>query len=717
MRTRWIAIPVFLVVCLSLQADLDIGVPVGSPLDWDKELHQPIPTGLMGKGPAKQADPSGQGTVVSAKLTPPPMGYTSINLYNFLRVKTHDIMTHFTVKVPDRNPVPVKVPGDNTIDTGNAGGKSSRKIESGMEGKYPPKVPGELVWIAIANCLRTVLHAELMNEAETLAYLIELGEPSLVAADTVDSPLKDKLKKLITDIPPQAPQPPSMGNGKNNMLAKVATLELMSGYPYAIDPTYAKRTLLAGDLAYEAVLKCAESNHTFLARNAVAILANFPGEKPAKDLERIFKHSKDPVILVRCLAGMARKKDKSHIKTLQSAAQSRDDWLRAMAIYALGHVATEDKDSARMLAGMAQSATLEQLWTLLPAIARIGDKSPDTQSTLRSLYTKLWEQAKGIPHPIPKGDVPNDFAPNPEPAGYRKRIVADLCLIALAASGDTSALQEIVAKLSKGGLEAFTEASWMLLAELLGGMGDKGLEEAKKLATHSEVTVAMQAVRGMAKSKAPDIKWLKELAMGRGGSAMVRAAALTVLYQHTVGEIREACHSILQSGGGGAEQAYLVGMAIQMLDRLGDNKGDELLKVVEANKSSTAKREATDEYDITKCKIDVFPPLLEIAVLALARTQHEPAIPTLMDLLKDSKVRAEAALALGSMPLKGDNLTKVPQALLEALVDPKDGWVRFCAYLALKNMTGKDYFTDYIFGTASSIFGCQEKYRKEFEKK
>jgi hypothetical protein len=712
-------------------ADLDIGVPMGTPLDWDRELNQPIPTGIRGKeGMKPVVRASGdQGTQVAApKVTPPPTGYTSINLYNFLRVRTIDIMTHFTPKTPAGTPVPVKVPGDQPVQvTGDssagrpAGGNKNRpsQMGHGIDSAYPPKMPGELYWIAIANCLRSVLHPELMSEPESMAYLVQIGEVSLYGADTVQSPWSGRLKSLIKDIPPNPPEFPTSNIPMDNILIKLAVMELISGYPFALDPKYAKRTLLLGEASFEAVLKCAQSGHPFLQRNAVVILANYNNDRSAAELQKIAEKSSDPVVKVRAIAGIGRRKDKKLIPVLLTYLKSGEDYVRAIATYALGNCAYKDSAVAKQLVQAAGGADANNLWTLLPALARIACTDKDVVDGIKRIYDKTWGEAKGIPHPPPPSEKPNDFrSPNPEPAGYKKRIVADMALIALAACGDPGAQQEIFAKFSAKGVDAFTEASWMVLAESLPLMGDKGVEIAKSLATHKEVPLATAAVKSMRRANPVDTKWLLGLVTG-GGNALVRAAALTALFGNSEGDIREACHHVVKGASvSNAEEAYLIAMAVQMLDQLNDNKGDELLALVEkANAAdATAKRNSSDEYDITKAKFDIFPPLLEIATLAVGKTQYEEAIPKLLELVKSGKARAEAALALGGLPQSKENIKLVCEALLESACDQNDGWLRFCSYLSLKNISNRDFFADYIFGAPGQIYSAVDRYKDWLEK-
>jgi hypothetical protein len=721
--------------------DLDLGVPTGTPLDWDKDLHQPIPTGLVGKEglqPVKPGAAKDQGTVLRPAV-PPPVGYATVNLYSFFRVKTHDIMNHFKVNIPERKPVPPAPAPPPIIGTGERGTSGGKKpegapatFESGLESKYIPALPGELVWLGIATCLRSQLHPEVISIPESLAYLIEIGEPSLVAPGSFQSPLGDRVKSLVKDAPATAPNFPNLKTPIDSMCARIAVIELTNGFPMGMDPSYAKRTLLLGELAYEAVLACAKSDHAFLAHNATAVLANFPGsEKVSKELWALFESTQDPVIKVRALAGIARKRDRNLIDKLLGVAKGGDDWLRAMAIYALGHVAgPQDAKVAQELIGMAQSADQGMAWSLLPAIARIGCKDPKVSQAASALWQQISAKGAGIgdhkPNPAQSGPGQGFLPPNPEPAGYKNKILGEFSLLAAAGSGDAAAIAELHNR-AAAGANSFTEAARILMADVLPKTGTKGLELAKQIVSANmpapntppadggpDVNVAVTAVRAMGFIDPTDIEWLKSTATS-GGHSLVRAAALTALFRTSPTAMKEVCHKIVQEASvSSPESAFLTGMAIQMLDRVDDNKGTEVLKVAQAALGANmwAQRTATEEYDITKAKIDVRPPCLEVATLALGKTAHEEAAVTLIEWLKAGPVRGEAALALGGCA--GTKVAQVVEALLAGLIDPKDGWVRFCCYMSLKHISKQDYYTDYVFGTPAQIYACHDRYKEHF---
>jgi hypothetical protein len=475
-----------------------------------------------------------------------------------------------------------------------------------------------------------------------------------------------------------------------------------------MDPTYAKRTLMLGDIGFPAVLACARSSHPFLARNATSILANYQGKLASEALIKLLSSAGDPVIKVRALAGIARKKDKRALKKVSSLASTGDPAIKAMAIYALGSIGDKDPKIAKKLVQMAQAAPPDLLFSILPAIARLNVQDAKLAAQIAKLRSALKSKGDAVPEKPPSPPSRNGrVPPNPEPAGYKFKIVADFATLAAAALGDSSARSDVLSR----GLSGFRKQAWYVYAETVAKLGDQGRSIAKGLSSHEDSNLAIAAVRSVGEYK-NEVAWLKGIASG-GGSQLVRAAALTKLYTHDTDAIKEVCRSIVSgySGGDDGAEAFLVGMAIQMLDRLNANDGAALLAVVQKARAAgaVATRQAVNEYDVTKAEIKIFPPLLEIATLALAQTRHPPALDELVSLVENSPVRGEAAMALGGFA--SVDPVKAGSALLRALVDPRDGWVRFCAYLGLRNLTGKDYFADYVFGKTEEMWKQMLKYR------
>jgi HEAT repeat protein len=101
-------------------------------------------------------------------------------------------------------------------------------------------------------------------------------------------------------------------------------------------------------------------------------------------------------------------------------------------------------------------------------------------------------------------------------------------------------------------------------------------------------------------------------------------------------------------------------------------------------------------------------PWLAEVLLELGRTRDPAAVEALGTFVEPGRpARAEACLALGATGRR----EAVPH-LLRALAGD-DGFVRYCAYLALRAITGRDHFADWIYGNASERARAVEAYRSE----
>lgn len=731
-RMIWAVVAILSPLALLGSPDIDLEVPAGTPLDWDRELHQPTPvisTGTPGKAVAKEPQSvpgkghTGIQTVTPQPTPPPTMGFTVPNLYNFFRITTVDIMNHFQPNPGKTQPTPWEpvaeppaAPEPPKIETGGKPGVKPKfeaapsvTLRHGVRGAYPPHVPGELAWMSIATGIRVTVHPEIVNKPEAVAYLLELGE---VAA--MNDPY-GLVKGRVAELPQRAPGFPSMNTPQDKMLSKIVVMEICSGFPYSMDPTYAKKTLMMGDLSLLSIVECAkQTSHTLLSHNAVAILANFQGQKAADELLKLLETSGDPVIKVRAAAGLARKRYKKAIPALLNLIGS-EEGVAAMAIYALGQIAAaaDDKEKIRVaqkLASAAAANSPDMQWCLLAAVARIGADDKQTLDAVRRAREGIRARPAA---PAGGPQQPPSNAPGrvvkPDAVGEKNKILDQVGLLAAAASGDAAA----VAEASGRGLSAWHKSIHILVAEVLPNLGAQGRATAQGLVGAEDYNVAVAAIRSLSRFKECS-DWLKSIASS-GPRSVIRAAALCGLIGHDEKATEEICKPILSSYSASttAEDAFLVSLAVQMMDRMGKNDGATILKIVQTARGANhvASRSATDEYDVTKAKISVFPAVLEVAVLALGKTRHPEGLDELISLAQPgSPARGESVLSLGSYGTP-EHLARAGEALLRALVEPSDGFVRFCAYLSLKNISGKDYNADYIFGQIGDVWPQAVKYR------
>jgi HEAT repeat protein len=692
-------------ILLTPSVDIDVAVPPGTPLEWDKDLHQPVPTGWRSRVPttgkpsdaAKPGapDPGARAGVNKKGMTVtshPPIEFGVTNLYQYFGITTVDIVNHIKVEAPGGG-----LYKDGDVATGGG---------SGVEWKYMPEHPTELVWTGVAGCLRSILHYELISVPETVAYLCEVGETTLPGTRVVNSPVGEKLKLLVTPVPEQFPAIRGGGTPIESMFNRLVVVELTTGFPHALDPTFARRTLSLGERVYKQVVDAAKSNHSLLARNGVAILANYRTPEAVDELRKHLR-SNDPVVRYRALTGLGRLRDRACLPTLIAGLTSADDVWRSACAYTIGVIG--DPSAIDELMKVAKATTdIEYLWSLLPAIARLSSPRKD----LEEFFTKVEAAilAGGVvkdPPPPPKNMVP----PKPEPPGTKLQVVIEMCRLGLAAAGSAAAREQIKTKFQQHGIDGFFVPNQILVCNVLGKMND-GREMLERIVeTAKNDRLAVQGLLDLQQLVA-ETEWLKKQAVFNRATS-VRALALSELFERGEDHFCPVAQKVIDGYGGGSDggQAYVVGTALQLMGKTSRGSVDS---VIEAAKKAHAagmwaRREGENTLDIVKANIKICPPLLEIACIELGRLQDPKAIPTLLSILKSNATggRAEAALALGATSNR-----EAIEALLAALEDPKDGWVRFCAYEVLKKMSGQDHMCDWIFGNASSRSRAVAHYRE-----
>jgi HEAT repeat protein len=680
--------------------DLDVGVPPGTPLEWNREFRQPVPTGARGNVPSFDKKPAPAPGSTVAETPKPNLDFVVSNLYDFFRVTTVDIMIHVSVNLPKSTG---KVSQD---DVATGGGMV-------MAWNYPPEMPSELVWMAAMACIREQIHPEVVSWPESAAHCLELGEPSLYGAKAYDQgKIGAYLKKHLKPLPAQPPALPKTATPQQALAVRLAAVELTGGFPFALDPTFARRTLGLGEDAYFAVLECTKSPHPFLSRNAVVVLGHFARPETNDELLKLFRESKDPVVRVRALQAILRRGGAKPLvpdlaKLLSTA--DKDEPMQALAMFALGHVG-DPAGAAAVRDHLKRDSDPDTLWTAIPALARIRDASKETKEILARLEQITEGRFKGTDKVQIKPDL---NTPSSEEVGAKWKVLHQMAILALAMNGDARQADEVLRR----GLDGFHPATHYLLVEALAGMGDKGIELLKKKVIEplaGEDVVRLEAMRRLAAAKKLDGAYLKDLATGTKGPP-VRALALQLLADADEKLAKEACAKIVADYAKGTGDlppgdAFVAGAAAQVGGRLQAFKAADLVPAVQRAWMAGAfsRREGKNEVDITKAEIKLYPALLESLVVELGRTGEAAGAATLVGVLTKSRApqgRAEAALALGAVGGR-----EAIDALCGALDDP-DGWVRYCAYRSLKAQSGADHFCDWIFGDKGHRQKAAEAYR------
>ncbi|MCD4657133.1 MAG: HEAT repeat domain-containing protein, partial [Planctomycetes bacterium] len=500
-------------------------------------------------------------------------------------------------------------------------------------------------------------------------------------------------------------------------------VELTGGYPQMMDPNYARRILSLGKDGLPAVIGCAKSSHLFLKRNAVAALANYHDKAAYKELRKYIKH-KDLVVRLRAMKGLMNTKSKENISYFKNMLSSKDPMFRSIGCYGLGSYG--DKDVCGKLMTYfnfaLKSNNKDFMWSLLPAIRRCDD----AESSKRDSWVDILRSAaKRFKRSFPSrssgdagGEVPSPQDPKrpnvtilgqraayPEKIGYKNIILWQMTQLALAALNSELEINRVLSLLKSGGVgQAFHKVNWFLVPDALGNIpGGKGVDALKSIAQDAAIpeSISVWAVRALERLEV-EAKWFYDIVVSYGRST-VRAQALIALSQKSGSMAKEACQKAIEnfnSAPSNGAEAFFYTSVLHIGGQLSAFKSEKLLEVTRACFSARAyaKRQGNNDPDITKSNISVYPPLLETAILELGRTGDEKAIDLFMDILKADMPNGspEAALALG-VHLKPE----VIQTLIATLRDCSQGWTRFCAYRALKNLSDKDYFCDWIFGSKS----------------
>ncbi|MHC4606848.1 MAG: HEAT repeat domain-containing protein [Planctomycetota bacterium] len=697
--------------------DLDVGVPPGTPLDWLTDQRDPIPTGGRGAVPTgeakevrearKQAKAQGKehkrGMTVTEKPNPPVNSAPSIpNLYDYFGVTTEDIMRHLSP--------PLGTAGENKAMEGTdrggpvaTGKKATGPGEWRIEFVYPPKTPIEMAWFIIMAALRAQLHPEVVSKLEAGAYLLRMGYPGTSIEGGLRTP----------GFPKPLPAPPKGKNPKENMLLRLATQELISGFPYGWDPHYAKCTLALGEEMYGVLLRLARSKHSFLAENAVAILANSNTPAAVPELIKLMKTSGDPVIQIRAMTGLIRRRIKSVVPDFIRMAKTGNPVLRAYALYGLG-VIGDPKGAGACLASAKLFQTSQDLaWSAIPSLGRIADKSKKTIRELTAIEQSLFKVIGGDDKvKVTKGQGATGVISSEEP-GSKNKVLRQMALMALAANGVQKYKDEFLRRMGSGGYRDFHQAVWYIVLDCLVKIDPEGVEHCKRLVNSAGLEqMQAHALRLLASEQKVDAAWVRGECTG--GGAMKRALAIQLLAAMDREAAGEVCKSIISgySGGGDAGEGYVVATAANVGGMLDVDWEGEMLSAAESAYSAGnfARRESNENPDIREFKLSVFPPVAESLIIECGRPQDEEAVSFLTRVLSGDKPgRAEAAFALGNIGGKA-----AVDALMAALEDENDGWVRYGAYCSLTKISGQSYFCDWIFYKKKSREPYVEAYKDWF---
>jgi HEAT repeat protein len=717
------------------RADLDVGVPPGTPLDWVSGLPRRIPTGNVriptGVTEPEKPKDDGQPKTISRDSSIPKTHVDASDLgriepMGYARILTPDITRHLTWV--NSRPVQETIDPKKTASGGGVGAKDGPEVDL----PYPPPVGEDLHWLGLAVLLRKLLHPALISDAESQHLLVGMGEavlPPLAAAENQQAlkPWIDFVRGEVGFLP--AKKPRILVNGKSpeeKMLLRLAAEDLASGYPCGLDGDFASRLLaLDPEETVPLLIKYMEdSDHSFLRRNACSVLGNYLGDLPTGALVKAFE-SKDTVMKERAIDALARRRNTAILPALERYAVQKG-LMQPFAIWALGAIG-DPKGAVWCVKALAHTSDPDLLWAAIPAVARAQhDKPKDAISALRTLAKFLATAPDGTfdeNAPL-QADVP-------DPPGTKAMVLLEMAIIALARLGDEPAKKDLWKLLnddadapqprnrraaahqmpvaSKGTFGALHVPTLVLLMETLPSLGDQGRKRLETIALDQvcEISLRLQALDGLRQMKALTVAWLRPLVKDTAFPP-VMARALRYTAELDAVEARKLALDIIRGYNGVFAGGPDTVAAIQFLatDKNKKVPVNLLSKSLEKAAKEAKAQAPGGNANANDRTITQRPPVLEEILKAMGLSNREEAIPFLVAhaRAKDNAARASAVAALGGFANT--------RAALVSFLSDDDGWVRYTAYRVLrKKAPSLDAFADWMYGPPADRAAVVEKWK------
>jgi HEAT repeat protein len=685
--------------------DVDVVVSAGTPLDWLNDLSRPTPTRVR-TVPGAVTDRS---TV--AEEAP---RIFSTDVYRFAKITTVDLIG--------------EIPWTVRKDTPTPRNSSTATPGSGGAALAVPVVTDDVLWLGLAALLRRALHPALVSEPEVEEYLVHLGEAALLALSMAKSdPNLEKLCLAVTakvsPAPGAPPAPPKGRNPLEAMLHRLVTEDLTAAYPFAFDGRFARRVALLGDEMYDFVIVATKSSHPFLRRNATLLLGRYPAVSAGERLRDLLEDA-DPVVQVRALDAVARRRDKASVPAILKLLRKGGSWpSKPSLVRALGLIGDAQAADAVRAQLKAHPGDYDLAAACVAALSRlVGNGDAD--------YLALLDQLEKRGYSDPGSTYQ---AVVPDPPGTRTEVVRQLVLLARARAGHAASADKVLAKMETvGGRRAFSSramgsgllATWhapvvypLLETLRIIPKGDAPLFRIVEDMSE-DLSIRVRALAELARLNPPGLAARLRRLVSPSEEFAVASVALHALSILGAKEAVEAARELVDSCSPSmsASRKALVAEAVGILASRNAADPAALARMVEfeiiAHERKPARPPPAPKPDPNPMgqgpSIEFEAPVtfLEDVIVALGRCQTPATRAVLRDALSLSGLagRAEAAVALAAAREPRDG-----PALLGALAD-KDPWVRFMAHRSLKFILTQEAPCDWMYGSAASREAAAAKY-------
>lgn len=276
-----------------------------------------------------------------------------------------------------------------------------------------------------------------------------------------------------------------------------------------------------------------------------------------------------------------------------------------------------------------------------------------------------------------------------------------------------------LARLAEDRGEALEEVARELVAECARAASGSGSDERRYL-----WMVALQALEKSGKLEMEDLL-----------SVLHHARAPKDLWGEFYEQVVEEVDALIELGVAGAPRNRLRGPVTELVERvreLGVNEGlnednerdykksiEQMLLDMRAHRSNPGAVQGVRLSILERLfghqvarpnsamgEFETYVPLARTILMALGRSKEPWAVHALTELLdhRSNRHRSVVCLALG---VAGDE--KGAKAVVSYLLD-EDPFVRYCAYSSMRELTGKDFAADWMFGDRADYVAQAERY-------
>lgn len=557
---------------------------------------------------------------------------------------------------------------------------------------FIPVVPLIFRQHLITSILQAMSYIEICPESSCAEYLIEIAQPSLMAAKTTSELpgslngawLKDKtigkrISAHVTEaIGDPAPQPPPAvikgANDYETMINRLVAEELGNDY-YFPGCDLGRRLKELGPDAIPYVINAAKNSpHSLTKRNAVALLGYYKTSEASNALRELFVYNieKDKVIRNRALSALVNRRDAKIVPALIDILKNnKDTYFKTLAAYSLGLLG--DKQAIKPLMDYMESDpnNRDVLWSVIQSLGLLCDGThEDVKKSMNGII-------------------------------YKKLLITrQFAWFALYSMGDKLAAETLDLKPSRNILQNLQYPMLYFAIRVLSKMGEPGAPILESIYTNRNYdTKGRFAAMVQMKFTPKHIDALRELIADPITPSILKAYGLYILFVLKDKNIIADCETVIndsikdlpKKGVHIDGEGFDTVVAIRMLGLLNANK-EPLLK--EAINKYLDYLKSLPPPDRNNGLLLAKPPVIETALeqLGLMRTEEASKIVLEVANQGNPRFRGKAILMLAEMPVRKNNV----KTMMDMLAD-EDGWNRYCAYCAIKRVTGQDFNCEWVY--------------------